>query len=129
MSRFVYVSILTSAMALCCPGAVDGADLDFAAMLPSKEALMPKGVTYEANVPDTLDLAEQSRLSLNALIGNMDPEQFYGVYQAFSITKSEPAHPSAITWNISVKNARTLPCLRVMNGDSFGLEHEFGLMQ
>src|SRR4029077_13337119 len=59
---------------------------------------------------------------------NMDPDQFYGVYQGFSVMKKEPAHPSAITWNISVKNARTLPCMRVMNGDTFGLEAEYGLL-
>jgi hypothetical protein len=103
--------------------------LDTAAVLNTKEALLPKGVTYEATVPDTLDLAEQARLSLNGLIGNMDPDQFYGVYQGFSITKREPAHPSAITWNISVKNARTLPCIRVMNGDTFGLEAEYRLLR
>jgi len=38
-------------------------------------------VTYEATVPDTLDLAEQARLSLKRLDRNMDPNQFYGVYQ------------------------------------------------
>ena len=90
---------------------------------------MPSGTTYEAVVPDTLDLAEQARLSLNGLIGNLEPDSFYGVYQGFSLTREQPAHPSALTWNISVKNARTIPCLRVMTGDDFGLEAEFGLLR
>lgn len=103
--------------------------LDLGKVLSTKEALLPKGVTYETTVPDTLDLAEQARISLNGLIGNMDPDQFYGVFQGFSLTPQEPAHPAAITWNISVKNARTLPCLRVMNGDAYGIDAEFGLLR
>lgn len=103
------------------------ADLDV--VVPSAQALMPSGTTYAAIVPDTLDLVEQARLSLNGLIGNLEPDSFYGVYQGFSLTREQPAHPSALTWNISVKNARTIPCLRVMTGDDFGLEVEFGLLR
>jgi hypothetical protein len=106
----------------------DGPPLDVAEVV-TKEAMMPKGFRYKATVPDTLDLAEQARLSINALIGNMDPQQHYGVYQSFSLRRANPAHPSAITWNITVKNARTLPTLRVMNGDTFGLDAEYGMLR
>jgi hypothetical protein len=102
---------------------------DIGEVLARKEILMPEGTAYEATVPDTLDLAEHARLSLNALIGNMDPEQHYGVYQGFQLTKAAPAHPYAITWNITVKNARTIPTLRVMTGDDYGLTDEYGMLR
>lgn len=93
-----------------------------------KDSLSPKGARYDATVPDTLDLAEQARLSINGLIGNLDPRQYYGVYQGFSLNREKPAHPYAITWNITVKNARTLPTLRLMNGDDYGLDDERGML-
>src|SRR5262249_8204446 len=103
--------------------------VDIDQVLARKEALLPEGSDYEATVPATLDLAEQARLSLNALIGNMDPDEYYSVYQGFQLTKASPAHPYAITWNITVKNARTLPTLRVMTGDAHGLEDEFRMLR
>lgn len=111
------------------PSLAEPPPFDIDQVLAIKEALLPQGVRYEATVPATLDLAEQARLSLNALIGNMDPDQHYGVYQGFQLTKASPAHPYAITWNITVKNARTLPTLRVMTGDDFGLEDEFRMLR
>ena len=86
----------------------------------------PHGEYYKATVPDTLDLAEVAKLSLNALVGNMEPDQFYGVYQGFWLNKDKPAHPFALTWNITVKNARTIPAMRVMCGSEFGVEQEYG---
>jgi hypothetical protein len=106
----------------------DGPPFDVSQVV-DKAALMPKGERYEALVPDTLDLAEQARLSLNCHIGNMDPNDPDGVYQSFSLTKAQPAHASAITWNITVKNARTIPTLRAMNGDDFGIDAEYRMLR
>jgi hypothetical protein len=93
------------------------------------ETMRPKGNWYEATVPDTLDLAERAKLAINALIGNLEPTEFYAVDQAFMFNANPPyVDPKSATWNISPKNARTLPMLRVMSGSDFGLEAEYGLM-
>lgn len=99
------------------------------------EKFQPQGEWYDATVPDTLDLSELAKVSINAQIGNLEPKEFYGVYQGFWFTKTPPNFlkespgPYALTWNISVKNARTLPTLRVMCGSDQGLEDEFNMMR
>jgi hypothetical protein len=93
------------------------------------EDFKPHGESYEATVPETLDLAEVAKLSLNALVGNMDADQSYGVYQGFWLNKDKPAHPFALTWNITVKNVRTIPAMRVMCGSEFGVEEEYGAVR
>lgn len=130
MPRFIATGVAFVGFSLIVSGASHAEPpFDINLVLAGKEALLPKGVAYEATVPATLDLAEQGRLSLNALIGNMDPDQHYGVYQGFQLGKEAPAHPYAITWNITVKNARTLPTLRVMTGDDFGLDDEYHMLR
>jgi hypothetical protein len=92
--------------------------------------MKPRGEWYDATVPDTLDLAERGKLAINALIGNLEPKEFYGVYQGFFFNSDPPyADAKSLTWNISPKNARTLPMLRAMNGSDYGLDHEYGLMR
>jgi hypothetical protein len=86
------------------------------------------GRRQEAVVPDSLDLAAQAALSLNCLVGNMEPRTYYGVYQGFRFDV-DPPRPHALTWNISPKNARTLPYLRAMTGSDYGVDAEVGLMR
>jgi hypothetical protein len=88
----------------------------------------PHGRWYEATVPDTLDLADHARLSLNALIGNMEPRTFYGTYQGFRFD-IDPPKRHALTWNMTPKNARTLPYLRMITGSRQGLAAEAGMMR
>ena len=52
-------------------------DLD-QALTPEK--LMPKGDSYTATVPDTLDLAERARLSVRGLTNFLNPLQDYGPF-------------------------------------------------
>ena len=94
----------------------------------NKERIKPRGQWYEVITPDTLDLVDRAELSINALIGNMDPERYYGVYQGFRLN-SNPPQPHALTWNITPKNARTLPMLRAMTGSEFGIDAEFNMMR
>jgi len=94
----------------------------------NKERMKPAGEFYEATVPDTLDLADRAKWSINGLLGNMDPSQYYGVYQGFSFDQNPPKL-LALTWNITVKNVRTLPTLRIMCGSDVGLDHEYGAMR
>jgi hypothetical protein len=93
-----------------------------------KDKIKPRGQFYQATVPDTLDLAERARLSLNCLIGNLEPATFYGVYQGFQFNV-DPPKPHALTWNITAKNGRTLPLLRTITGRDFGADVEAGMMR
>ncbi len=94
------------------------------------DSIRPRGTFYDATVPDTLDLEERAKLAINALVGNLEPNNFYAVDQAFMFNANPPyADPKSQTWNISPKNARTLPMMRAMCGSDFGLETEYGLMR
>ena len=44
---------------------------------------VPPGASYEATVPDTLDLAERARLALRSLTGTLDPENRDGFSTRF----------------------------------------------
>ncbi len=94
----------------------------------SLDTMQPRGKSWKATVPDTLDLAERARLSINVLTRNVEPTKFYGVYQGFKYD-SEPPELWALTWNITPKNARTLSMLRVMNGSDFNLDVDYGMMK
>ena len=87
------------------------------------EKIRPKGQWYKATVPDTLDLADRARCSINALIGNTEPREYYGVYQVIYLDKTPPKK-DALTWNITPKNSRTLPLMRTMSGSDERLEAE-----
>ena len=93
-----------------------------------KSRLAPQGTWYEATVPDTIDLVERARFSINALTNNVDPDTFYGVYQGFTFNE-DPPQLQGLTWNITVKNARTLPALRAMTGSDYNLETEYRMMR
>ena len=92
------------------------------------EKIRPKGQWYKATVPDTLDLADRARCSINALIGNTEPREYYGVYQVIYLDKTPPKK-DALTWNITPKNSRTLPLMRTMSGSDERLEAELGMMR
>jgi hypothetical protein len=92
------------------------------------DALKVKGKTYNARVPDTLDLVDRANLSINVLTQNVEPDTFYGVYQGLRFNKL-PIEKSALTWNITPKNARTLPCLRIISGSDCNLDVEYAMMK
>src|SRR5688500_9399296 len=96
-------------------------------LLDSKR-MQPQGQFYEAEVPATLDLAERARLSVHNLTSNVEPAKFYAVYQAYPFLEN-PDKPAGLTWNITVKNARTLPLMRVMCGSNENLEVEREMMK
>jgi hypothetical protein len=93
----------------------------------SKDAIKPRGTYYEATVPDTLDLAELAKLSVNNQTLNLEPEQAYCVYQAF--TFGDPPNMAGLTWNLPAKNARALPWLRTMSGSNQNMDIEYELMK
>jgi len=103
------------------------------ATLVGVEAISPRGHSYKAVVPDTLDLADRAELSINALIGDVNPKRFYGVYQSFKFNASPPhvegGEDGLYGLVLEPRNARTLPMLRAMNGSTFGLDVESGMMR
>ena len=114
--------------------AVAGQKLDPAAVL-DQEKMKPRGQWVEATVPDTLDLAERARLSINVMLGNVEPEKEYSVYQSFNFSTAPhqfgttPLKPSGLTWNIQHKNVRVLPLLRTVTGSDRGLKLEYSMMK
>lgn len=93
----------------------------------TQESLQPKGIWYEATVPDTLDLAERASLSVNVLTNSMDPEVSYGNWVInFEPVPKRGNYP---TWDITPKHARTLPTLRVMCGSVQNLDAEYGMLR
>ena len=130
--KLFFSSILGTALLFVT--AIQGQDLDPESLI-DKEKMKPRGQWYESNVPDTLDLARRADLSLNVMLGNIDPEQEYSVYQSFNFgtTPHEfggtPLEPSGLTWNIQHKNVRVLPLLRAVTGSDRGLDLEYGTMK
>lgn len=103
------------------------------------DTMKPRGGWYQERVPDTLDLAARASLAINGLIGDVDPEHFYGVYQGFKFNVDPPTVESGHTGDaqndalygltLTPRNVRTLPMLRAMSGSDFGLQSEFGMMR
>jgi hypothetical protein len=95
-----------------------------------KEALKPRGKFEEAVVPETLDLAERARLSVNCLTHNVDPQDWYCVFQGFSFAPDSPGLSFRDrTLDITGKNLRALPWMRTMCGSDQSLDRQYGMMQ
>src|SRR5271170_3527502 len=102
------------------------------------ETMKPSGIWYEASVPDTLDLAARAELAINGLIGDVDPNRFYGVYQGFKFNADPPYIEKGHTGKteddalygltLTPRNVRTLPMLRAMSGSDYGLQTEYQMM-
>ena len=92
-----------------------------------RKKMKPRGKYFEAVVPDTLDLAERARLSVNALTGNVDPDNYYAVIQGFNYGPEEVT-TGGMTWNLTCKNARALPKMRAMCGSDANIDIEYGMM-
>ena len=96
------------------------------------EAMIPEGSWEEATVPDTLDLAERAKWSINILTHNLRPDRYYYT-SGITFRPEEKSDgqflPSLGTWDITPKNARTLSTLRVMTGSDENLEVDYGIMK
>ncbi len=99
-----------------------------------QEATMrPRGHWENVTVPDTLDLAEHAKLSINALTGDMDPEHYYGTIQGF-IFHADPPHIQGsgvglYSVDLTPRNVRTLPLMRDMSGSEMNLDMEYKAMR
>ena len=77
------------------------------------------GERYEAQVPDTLDLAERAELALHALAGGLNPDQDY---EAIGGGGSGGI-------KLAGKFAEAFPAMRIMSGSDYGLDVERGTLQ
>jgi len=90
------------------------------------EAMRPQGECYEAEIPDTLDLAERAELAINAL-ANLRPADCYAVTQSFCFGR-KPPWVGPPNW-LTVKFLRALPLMRAMCGSEQNLEVECRAMR
>jgi len=94
------------------------------------QAFGPRGSKYEAVIPDTLELADRAELSVNNLTHNVDPDDYYYVFQGFSFAPdSKGLSLQDRTLDITGKNLRTLPLLRTVCGSTQGLDIQSGMMK
>jgi hypothetical protein len=113
-----------------------GSSIDHPALSPRPEdvldqrTMMPEGSFYELTVADTLDLAQRAKLSVNNLTHNVDPDDYYYVFQSFSFSeKSKGLSYPDRTLDITAKNLRALPWMRTMSGSDQSLDRQFGMMK
>ena len=93
--RFAVWMTILAILALAGPGSA--ADLKPIDVL-SKEAIKPQGKYYEATVPDTLDLAERARASINPMINIIEPDQHH--YSWTNVLFGKPVRFHPLTWNL-----------------------------
>jgi hypothetical protein len=106
-----------------------GAPLPIESLL-DKSKLTARGQSYEATVPDTVDLADRARLSLNNLTHNVDPNDWYYVYQVINFgSKSAGPDPRSRTFDLTGKNLRALPWMRTMCGSDAFVDEEYGMLK
>lgn len=92
--------------------------------------VQPKGECYEVNVPDTLDLAERAHLTVNGVIGVMDPHQYYDQYQNayFNVNPPYMAHHLFGACNQG-KLAQGLLTARIMCGSQKDINIDRDMLQ
>jgi len=91
------------------------------------EHLAPVGTYYDANVPETLDLAERAKLSVQGLTGFLDPNNNYSTY-CHSYFNANPAYMTR-HWGGGIspnwgKAIEALVLARNMCGSTLNLEIE-----
>src|SRR5437588_1550154 len=104
------------------PGKRDGVNAKNHAVLPSR-----LGKYYEAEVPDTLDLAEHARLGINhfteSIRENLDYEMIMGVKFAPDGSISAPMHMTGIAC-CQAKCMEAMAMERLMSGSQQHVERE-----
>lgn len=84
---------------------------------------------YEAEVPDTLDLAERAGFSVNALTGAADPEHGYDAYFSGHLGDQPPYMSHGHCGTCTEKPVHALPMMRVMSGSTLNPDIDGKIMQ
>jgi hypothetical protein len=90
----------------------------------------PKGISYEALVPDTLDLADRAALAVNCLTGALDPEFGYELYfvARFDVNPAYMYHEASGLPTNNPKFAESLAMMRMMCGSTQNLDIERAML-
>ena len=91
-----------------------------------------EGERYEAEVPDTLDLAERAALAINALTRVVDPARDYEVYFNTSFARKPPVlfHRGMPDYEgAHGKFLESLPLMRIMSGSDYNASVDHKLME
>ena len=81
-------------------------------------------VRYEADVPDTLDLAERARLGINAMIGEIEPKFNHECWWLLSVLPPSVTPHTNQWFDQNPRNLWALALLRIMSGSEQGLDLE-----
>ncbi len=90
----------------------------------AKESAPPTASTYEAEVPDTLDLAERARLSVNALTGAVDLQQNCETFQCLHFETNPPHFTHNTGGPCLPKAIHVLPLMRKMSGSTLHADYD-----
>ncbi len=93
-----------------------------------------EGERYEAEIPDTLNLAERAELALQAITRMVDPSRNYALYAHAFFNRRPPVLSLSDADGIdggpcAAKQFESLPLLRIMSGSTYNLEIDKGWMQ
>lgn len=96
-----------------------------------RTGLVPEGNRYEAEVPDTLDLADRARRAINGLTRAVDPEHDYEHYFLTMYMKNPPEMWHTGAGDMSCCNPKwseSLPMMRCMSGSDLNCDTEQKMM-
>jgi DUF1680 family protein len=89
---------------------------------PGRNAEGAAGVRYQAEMPDTLDLAESARYSVNALTGAAEPDFGYETPEAAHLDQRPPYMSWRNGGSVLQRPIETLPRVRAMSGSTYNQE-------
>jgi hypothetical protein len=84
-----------------------------------------EGKRYEAEVPDTLDLADRARLAINAMTGAINEDLDYEYCWMVSLVPPKLAHHHTVEWfDCNPRAAESLPYFRAVTGSDYRMDIE-----
>jgi hypothetical protein len=90
--------------------------------VPKVKLPVYEGTRYEAQVPDTLDLAERAALAVNGLTGPTDPEADYEIYWLAALGNNPPYMFHDWNDHVQIKFQEALPLMRLASGSHLNEE-------
>ena len=83
-----------------------------------------KGEFFEAEVPDTLDLAERVKHAINAMTGALATQHDYEYVWRYSFNVPRPGFHGSTWWDSNPRAAFSLPLMRSITGSKYKLDIE-----
>jgi len=92
--------------------------------IPKVELPDYEGETYQAKVPDTLDLQERASMAINGLTGPVDPTMDYEIYWLVYMKGNRPVMSRDLNHQVQLIMQRSVPLCRLINGSRQSLAVE-----